>query len=466
MIRIVAAIPLMTLTLALNAQLSLESQQVSYGDLERNDSFYRDLGIENLGDKKDFILRAESSDLVKIQYSSKALDPGKKEFIRIKYNPKSKGEFRDVVKLYVGSLPEPIEIVLKGNVIDFDPLRDPSCPSFDQRRHEEFQLRIFVGDEFTYKGLANAVLRISVPGKPQQTVATNEFGFARIPISLGRYLVEVDAELHESHRNQYYFNRNQDELNIYLKAKEQPSIMPEEREADSLRKEIYTQIYKSNQKQEEAKEAGLSGEPVRLEAPEPEKPIRDSEDMPLDQFKENNLVFVIDISESMRLSGKFHLLKRAMTSMVSDMRSVDRLAIITYSDTAELAMSSRQIENEEAVQRWVTSLQARGKTNVTGGIEMAYEELMKNYEPEHNNQIFLTSDGVYSREDTENTIQFIRKRYGQGIKVSTIGVKSEKGNAAKLRKIARYGQGNYLQIDDNDSADRVLVHELKRAARR
>ena len=291
----------------------------------------------------------------------------------------------------------------------------------------------------------------------------------------GKYRWRVQAEGYETQVVEKYVNRLQNEVNVYLERQEGHVIADiKHAETDSLRKEVFRRILDKEEQKEaviipdttteaktEAKEQGRPKEP----SPDTE-PRQDSEYLPLSQYKKNNLVFLIDVSESMRLSGKFQLLRKALKSLIGSMRSVDQLAILTYSDSVELFMNIKANLDVNRAQKQIDDLFAHGKTNTTAGVEEAYRLTLEGLVADGNNQIFLTSDGDYSKEDTEKTISYIRSKFGTGVKLSTIGVKTEKTNASKLKKLARYGQGKYLSIDDDASAESVLIREVKRNSRR
>ncbi len=461
--------------LSCQAQIILETNVHDFGILKAGDPFFVDVGVQNAYEEVVYILRAEQSERTVIQFSDKKLLPGKEEFIRIQFNPKKTGKFNEQVMVYFSKLLRPLPIQIRGEVESFTKEYDPACPNFDEKPgRKTFDIRFFVGDGLNMEPVKKARVQ-TLNLESQKEEESNSFGFVHLMLPAGKYRWRVQAEGFETQVVEKYVNRLQNEVNVYLERQEGHVIADiKHAETDSLRKEVFRRILDKEEQKEaviipdttteaktEAKEQGRPKEPSA-----DTEPRQDSEYLPLSQFKKNNLVFLIDVSESMRLSGKFQLLRKALKSLIGSMRSVDQLAILTYSDSVELFMNIKANLDVNRAQKQIDDLFAHGKTNTTAGVEEAYRLTLEGLVADGNNQIFLTSDGVYSKEDTEKTISYIRSKFGTGVKLSTIGVKTEKTNASKLKKIARYGQGKYLSIDDDASAESVLIREVKRNSRR
>lgn len=437
--------------LSTQSQVLIDRLSKDMGTLQRGDVFYTDFEIENKGSDKVFILRAEEASETDVKFSSKQIDSQSKAFVRIQYNPKSIGAFKRTIPVYLSAMQEPLNLQISGVVESFDASYDPACPEFGtEKARESFELRIYVGDHITYEAISGAKLVLKNPGNATDSYVTSDFGFARAKLPIGLYHWTIQADGFEAKEMEYYVNRNTREMNVYLKrlddlgyensliaAKElaRDSAIPKPKDSLAIQQVAQNEVYLSHY-------------------------------FPEAKYKANNLVFLIDVSESMRLSGKMQILKAVLIALVKELRPIDKLAIIAYSDTSKLILDSRYLTNKAIIIEQIEALQAEGKTQATQGLEEAYRMVYKHYISGGNNQIFLSSDGVYSKKDSEQSVQLVRSNFGKGVIVSTLGIKAERDNLKKLKKIARYGQGRGLNLVEASEAATDLLEDVRRNSRK
>jgi len=439
------------------AQVILESTSKDLGTLNAGDLFYADIEIENVGENKVFILRADEDKFTEVKFSNKSLSPGAKEFVRIQYNPKAIGPFKQEIKLYLSNVQEPVSISIHGDVLSFKPDYDPACPDFSQNKQaQKITVKVFVGDDLSSKPLASATVKVTKKGQEPEEYFTSKYGFARIELPIGIYQWEVNAAEYQLESKEQYVNRLNKELNFYLKREEGKSEISELKKSirDTIELALGRKSFAPDTIVEEKEEEALPNE------------VLISSEFPVSKYAANNLVFLIDVSESMRLSGKIHLLRKCLSEVFSKLRSIDKVAIIVYSDEASVLLPSSFVRDPAEMQKLVKSLEAKGKTNATKGLDMAYEIIYQNFIQGGNNQIFLSSDGVYSKKDTEASVKLVRANYGKSVQVSTIGIKAEKSNLSKLKKVARYGQGRSINLLEEDQGSKALLKEIQRNSRK
>ena len=71
------------------------------------------------------------------------------------------------------------------------------------------------------------------------------------------------------------------------------------------------------------------------------------------------------------------------------MRLKDKVAIVTYSSSAQIALKSTSAKNKNEIKAVIRSLEARGSTSGQKGMKKAYQVLAANEIKGGNNQIFI-----------------------------------------------------------------------------
>ena len=180
----------------------------------------------------------------------------------------------------------------------------------------------------------------------------------------------------------------------------------------------------------------------------------------LSKAPSSNLVFLIDTSGSM--SSDLDLVKDSLKMLVEQLRATDKIAIVTYSGYASLALSSTSGSNKELIVNAIDSLKAGGSTAGGEGIQQAYRVAKQNFIHGGNNRIMLATDGDFnvgtsSRQGLEDLI--VSKR-DEHIFLSVLGFGYGNYQDDNMETLADKGNGNYAYIDNLLEAKKVLVKEM------
>ena len=176
----------------------------------------------------------------------------------------------------------------------------------------------------------------------------------------------------------------------------------------------------------------------------------------------NNLVFLIDVSGSMAASNKLPLLKQGMKMLVKQLRSKDRVAIVTYAGRAEVALSSTSGRDKDKIIEAINKLQSGGSTAGASGIKLAYEIADENFKLKGINRIILATDGDFNVGiSSENELEkLVERKRRTGIFLTVLGFGMGNYKDSKLEILADKGNGNYAYIDNMLEAKKVLVTEF------
>ena len=176
----------------------------------------------------------------------------------------------------------------------------------------------------------------------------------------------------------------------------------------------------------------------------------------------SNIVFLIDVSGSMRDPNKLPLLKSAFGLLVNELRPQDRVAIVVYAGAAGLVLESTPGNKKELIMKAINNLEAGGSTAGGAGLKLAYTEAEKNFSEGGNNRIILATDGDFNVGESSNggMERLVEGKRDLGIFITVLGFGMGNVKDDKMELIADKGNGNYSYIDNLQEARKVLVREF------
>jgi len=174
-----------------------------------------------------------------------------------------------------------------------------------------------------------------------------------------------------------------------------------------------------------------------------------------------NLVFLLDVSGSMRDENKLPLVKRAMQMLVRKLTEKDRVAVVTYAGTSGIAVPSTVCidGNKHALCVALDQLSAGGSTAGASGIQTAYQVAESCFIREGVNRVILCTDGdfnvgITNQADLQTLIEDKAK---SGIFLTVLGFGMGNYKDSTLETLADTGNGNYGYIDTINEARKMLV---------
>lgn len=204
--------------------------------------------------------------------------------------------------------------------------------------------------------------------------------------------------------------------------------------------------------------------PVVTEQPPVIEPVDVDPTLNVNLYSPNNVVFLIDASQSMNKPDKLPLLKKSMRELIEVLRDVDKVTIIAYNREPWVVLPTTSVTDKEAILAQIDSLTGKDWTNGVKGLEYAYDLIKENFIVGGNNQIILSTDGLFNSpnsDETDGLYKFVRREaMDTGIILSVIGFGDEPGARRLMKKLAVNGQGNFIQFDQLGAAQ-ALIDEIK-----
>jgi len=190
-----------------------------------------------------------------------------------------------------------------------------------------------------------------------------------------------------------------------------------------------------------------------------------NEPLPVELYKPNNLVFLVDVSNSMKDSLKLPLLKLALHKLINEVRPVDFITLICYADSVRVLVEYVNGSEKENLHNIVGKLKAKGLTKGRQAILKSEDVLIKHYIKDGNNQLILATDGKFNFY-SEDEKTFIAKQQNTPIVMSVIGFGDDKEAIKNLKEIAKKGNGSFIHIKKRSNCEELLMDEVRERSKK
>lgn len=453
--RILAVLCLLFISTTAIGQVDLSADVHDFGLLRRADQNWHDFAITNKGDKEAVIFRLEAPKSVNVKFSSKTVKPDSTVLIRVQYNPPQAGSFKVDMDLHLSTWQKPQRLQLTGEST-FASSGNMPCPDFTNTGgSQDRALNISIRDIETNQPIDQAIVDVYKDGRKVHSLYTDANGEISDQLPWGRYFISVksgvnsaDTAVYVSAVNDHLLVMLEADLRAAPQADYPPKVIPGTPEQTKVR-------------------------PESVPAPERELEVQvistsetdDSEVFPSRLYKQNNVVFLVDVSTSMKHMGRMDLLKIAMIDLLDVMRPTDMFTLISYSTETRLIVETTENLNKESCARAIAALEAGGNTAGAKAIDAAGKKALSFYLENGNNQIILATDGSFN-EGHEQALKLASKFYRKGVHTSVLGIKCGKYTTTAMTELAAEGGGRFIPIESTNDAGSRLINEIKTSSRK
>ena len=434
-------------------QLEFQSKNIYYGNQEdwiRSINYFH---FKNTGPKAIYLLRAEAPEGCQLSFPKEAIAPNSWAEIAVDFIPRKKGSFNHKITLYHSGSSKASVLKLKGSVQNIPLGMGQDCPDFSANAGEKALNNLHSGlvkDAILGKPIAKAEVLFAQNGHAVEYFKTAPNGIFKKELRLGIYSIAITAMGYDTLKiHNFYINRNTD-----------PFVF----ELSPLNKTLPTAIIEKKQ----LEQIQINTEEVnvlRYYENDPRNP--DSLQLNIEGFAPNNLIFLIDVSKSMKNYAHLDLIKKNIIEMIKHLRPSDQLSILTYADGINVLSNGRHCVDHHSMIQMVDTLVTRGSTQGRKGIKMAYKYAKKHFLKHGNNMIIVATDGGFNSlaQNQRSLYEYIKKQRNKGITLSALGIgKNEKG-IFLMETMVKYGKGNYCHINTNTQDINVLISEIKQQSK-
>jgi len=464
-------------------QVKFDRTDFDYGMVENWKNPPVSFKLINTGNASLIILPLASTRDLEVKFPGHPIPQNESAMITITYYTEKTGLFHKKIPIYTSASNKPTYLTIKGNIISISEDAFIACPAICQNcppksepepEESEMGLKVIgkVLDNVTRRPIEGATVQLVKDEKPKYEVKTLRNGRFQGEVSKGSYTIKVSADGYSSKSETKTFEKLITNLVVKLDpvglvvAKNEPEkeIVEVDKDEKLVEEKIEPEKSVSSPKTEE-KVIPLNP-PSKVENEVPPDRI---EELPVDEFNPNNIVFLIDVSLSMGKENKLDLLKASIKRMVAALRDIDRLAIITYRTKTQLVLPSMAADDKEFLYDLIDALEAKGLTLGVNGLNRAYDVAKENLITPGNNQIILATDGLFNSEDEaakKNILAMARRQsFNTGIILSVVGFGKDEQAIFLMKKLAKYGKGNYIPVSTRENAEEVLIEEIKANSR-
>lgn len=450
--------------LAAFGQVTFNKTRHDFGELEAYSARYVDIILTNEGSKKEWLLSVKKPREVVYINSGQFIEKDSSIVVRLQVNPTSKGKFSYDVEIFTSDRNEPVKVKLTGSIRNLDQ-NDASmltaCPSFGDRPGGKdpngFNLTVVTIDKDSREPLNQSTVSFIQNGRPVWTKNTNRKGEIKEDATLGlSYFYGTHEGYKPTELGAYInFKRNY----IVLELEKDPTIdvpVIVEPPVDTITiaenpPEITIEVIDHIETD--------TATTIIAEIP-PSFEDLDDDDFTSENFNPINVVFVLDISSSMRDADKMELMKYSLFQLTDMLRPQDKMGIVTYSSTSRVLLSPTSGSNKDEIREQVEGLKAAGFTAGGKGIKMGFSQANRAKIEGGVNHVIVITDGAFNR-DSEDYKRYVKKYARKGIHMSVVGIKNKEKDREEMIEAATLGQGHYVPIFKLADAQHNLRQEIR-----
>jgi len=162
-----------------------------------------------------------------------------------------------------------------------------------------------------------------------------------------------------------------------------------------------------------------------------------------------NLVFLVDVSGSMRGEDRLGLIQKALNLLIDQLRPEDRVALVVYAGAAGAVLGPTPGNQKLKLRCAVDALTAGGSTAGGAGLALAYDLAQESLDTEAVNRVILLTDGDFNVgiADPEKLEDFVAEKRKTGVYLSVYGFGRGNYNDVMMQTLAQSGNGTAAYID-------------------
>ena len=172
------------------------------------------------------------------------------------------------------------------------------------------------------------------------------------------------------------------------------------------------------------------------------------------------MALAVDTSGSME-GAAIQDARDAGLKMIDALRDGDRLAVVIFNSRTEVLLPSTELDAgvREEIKAKIAKIEARGTTDMSGGLDAALEQVRAHANPKGVNRVILLGDGIPN--DPSNMEYTARRASEGGVSITAMGLGLDYDETL-MGKLAELSGGRYRYIESSDKVAGFFAEELDR----
>ncbi|NNC83076.1 MAG: VWA domain-containing protein [Flavobacteriales bacterium] len=430
-------------------QITPSLEKLDFGEVDRGSDRLHEFVLVNENSQQVSLLRVQTkSSIFDIRTDKREIPPRDSMTVRIKLNPVRTGNVRDELTIFFGK--ETVRIPIRAEVKYVDAADNLPCPDFDRTdpgAGSDWSAYFKVIDRDTGKPLKKAEIVLSGRAGHQIIGMTDASGIWESTLPIDFYDIQASRAGYAKYTMESYINRRNKDFILELMSGEMGSVV--------VRRPGALDTEKEEEKEPKAPEEETVKE--ELSETEEEAMVEQHPEFSLTEYRPNNVVFLVDISTSMRKQDRIELLKSSMIELAHMLRPQDIISIVTYATTTDVVLSGQAVKDSQEIEAIIAGLQAEGKTAGEAGLKQAYTILKRHYIEQGNNQVYIATDGAFDH-GSDKVRKLVSKKANRGMRLSVLSIRASRWVDEKMQELAETGKGRHLSLQED--SDRENLREL------
>lgn len=185
--------------------------------------------------------------------------------------------------------------------------------------------------------------------------------------------------------------------------------------------------------------------------------------MPVPARAPANLVFAIDVSQSMAGPNRLPLVQEGIRLLAQRLHPADRVTVVTYAASAKELLPGTPLGGKALeLRNALNGLEAAGQTNGYEGLQRAYAAARAGRVEAGLNVVVLCTDGNFNLGETDESVLagIAAQAAAEGIKLSVFGFGRSDRNDLRLELLAAKGGGRSCYVNTREEAERLLATQI------